>query len=35
MILGIREQENRGWNTTGLKLSDKEKILDDFLKSNP
>lgn len=30
IILGIKEQSDKSWKTTGLKLSDKEKILDDF-----
>lgn len=30
IILGIRELDNKSWKTTGLKYSDKEKILDDF-----
>lgn len=30
IILGIKEQDDRSWKTTGLKLADKEKLLDDF-----
>lgn len=30
IILGIQELNDRTWKTTGLKISDKEKILDDF-----
>ncbi len=30
IILGIKENEDRTWKTTGLKISDKERILDDF-----
>ena len=30
IILGIKELADRSWKTTGLKLSDKEKILDDL-----
>lgn len=30
IILGIQELSDRSWKTTGLKISDKEKILDNF-----
>lgn len=30
IILGIKELDNKNWKTTGLKLIDKEKLLDDF-----
>lgn len=30
IILGIKELDNKNWKTTGLKLVDKEKLLDDF-----
>lgn len=30
IILGIKEQANRIWKTTGLKVSDREKLLDAF-----
>lgn len=30
ILLGIKESPDQSWKTTGLKLSDKEKILDDF-----
>lgn len=30
ILLGIKELPDRSWKTTGLKLSDQEKILDDF-----
>ncbi|KIR01524.1 hypothetical protein P261_00338 [Lachnospiraceae bacterium TWA4] len=30
IILGIKELDDRSWKTTGLKLADKEKLLDDF-----
>lgn len=30
IILGVKEQDDRHWVTTGLKSADKEKLLDDF-----
>lgn len=30
IILGVKELNDKSWKTTGLKVSDKEKLLDDF-----
>ena len=30
IILGIKELEDKSWKTTGLKITDKEKLLDNF-----
>ena len=30
IILGVKELADKSWSTTGLKVSDKEKLLDDF-----
>lgn len=30
IVLGIKELDDRSWKTTGLKLTDKEKLIDDF-----
>lgn len=31
IILGVKELSDKSWKTTGLRASDKEKLLDDFL----
>ena len=30
IILGIKELEDKSWSTTGLKVADKDKLLNDF-----
>ncbi len=30
IILGVKELEDKSWKTTGLKITDKERLLDDF-----
>lgn len=37
IILGVKELDNKHWKTTGLKVADKEKLLDNlwYLLHNP
>lgn len=30
IILGVKELQDKGWRTMGLKIADKEKLLDDL-----